>query len=69
MIKTTPAQRRLLRFVRAVYRLLRPQSVKEIVGMLLLVFGVYLIFPPAAFVAAGLGLIVWAQDPGERGSQ
>lgn len=67
--KLAPRRTRALRIVGAVFRLLRPQNVKEIAGIGLLVYGVYLVFPPAAAIAAGLGLILLAQDPGERGSK
>ena len=37
----------------------------ELVGLAALAFGAFLIWPPAAAIVGGLGMIVWAQGIGE----
>lgn len=39
-------------------------QVVELGGIALVAAGIYLIYPPAALIALGLGLVFWAQGSG-----
>jgi hypothetical protein len=61
--------RAVAREAAAVRQRVRLHGVIEIAGLTLIVAGVWMVWVPAAFVAAGAGAVLWAQgraDAGER---
>lgn len=49
-------------------RHLRREDVAQAAGLGAVVVGIWMVFPPAAVVAGGIGLVLWAQGGGGDGN-